>query len=457
MANIRIKIPGGQIVPMKVPDDWSQEQIQEAIKKQFPTDQPQEGQSSIPSIPQSSSMEMGDILKGHLQKGAYSTLQAALQKALSGLPENFAKGASEGMARTGLKGASGLEQLARAPFEGLENQKPFSLPPQQPSQSWGETIGRGAGDIAGTLGVSAPVFIGAEEALPAAIPGLIKTGLSAFTAGAASKEGGEKERGKQGLIDSLLATSLGMLGKGAQKVLPAFKRTPDLEAKIKDLQTQENQIKDVLGNEFDSIATEAEARGINKIPVDKKVMEQIDKYTVKSKANKLLLEKAKQGDYESLRRLQSHLRERADKLKASQDVAQNDLGELMSDLREDINGAIEKELKAKGHDDLVDKLNATKSKYKAYKDKFFANKELSRIFGGEEELPSNLLNVLTKQKNSMKKFREMSPELDEMLKTILEKKEATEKLKKIGLTGAGLGSLYGLEQLGKSLYKAIED
>lgn len=39
MANIKVKLPSGEMVPMRVPDDWDQNKITEEIHKQFPIEQ----------------------------------------------------------------------------------------------------------------------------------------------------------------------------------------------------------------------------------------------------------------------------------------------------------------------------------------------------------------------------------------------------------------------------------
>ena len=48
MANISVRLPNGELQPMSYPDDWSQDQVKEAIYKHFPDAAP--AKSEIPSI-----------------------------------------------------------------------------------------------------------------------------------------------------------------------------------------------------------------------------------------------------------------------------------------------------------------------------------------------------------------------------------------------------------------------
>ncbi len=441
MATSNVKLRSGEIVPMSYPDDWSTEQVEQAIHEQFPD----EGKSQIPSTPfnPSSKPDEGsdESPDEELQVpeetgvfGAYHDLQDLLGNALEkggnflhDIPENLNR-IKKDASKNGLSGVGHIlgqlhagnanlaKSLVNTPHDlfkyMLKKHLAFDIP------------------IPGTkLGTSdliphIPEDTGVEKAL----------GLQA-----------NPERGDE-LTRAIPAIAGGLQGakslvKGGIK---AFKG-PDLHQAIRDTQKVVNEATADAGKVFDKVEAEVGKRGLAHIPIDPAVIEHAEGFLPATKANKALLEKAKTGDYTALRKLQSDLRVKAEKAMSSALKAENDEGELIHETREDINQSIANHLKDTGHKDLAEDLQGTREKYRDIKKTYFSSPALAKVFGASQKVPKNPLTLLSEESTEMKKFMSKHPEVEKaMVKALKHKRNMRLAGKAAGLavSGATAGGTY---------------
>lgn len=360
------------------------------------------------------------FLKENIHKSLHSLLTRAGQHALqyAPLPETFKKGIAEGAQQTAGSASRGIAGLFGG--EGLHESE-LSHP-----ESILQSLGRGAGVLSEGGLLAAPFALGAEGASAGVLPAYISRALGAGSSGALLDPGSLKHRLGEGLQYG--ATSLGLealqpLAKMTKLLVGGFKPRAAADIildKYKDLSHN-------ISESFQGIAEEAGKRGVTKIPVKKNLFNEILKLGPKTTTYKEFVEKAKSGDYESLRKLQTELWKRANRLDKSGLGSEADVADRLREIREDINGSIEKTFKEKGHHDLAEKLNKARGDYKDLMETYHANPVLRKLVGPEEAVPKNFVEKLREDKNSMKRIVERHPELKKHLKF----QGYVEKLKKI--------------------------
>jgi len=236
--------------------------------------------------------------------------------------------------------------------------------------------------------------------------------------------------------------------QGAKSLFSAgrkFLKAPDLKQAIRDTQAKVNAADSRTGKVFDRIESEVGKRGIGKVTLDPEVIEKAEGLLTGSKANKALIAKAKTGDYVALRKLQSDLRVKAEKALSSDLKAENDIGELMDETRQDINQGIAKHLKNTGHEDLANALKQARNEYRDIKQTYFSSPALSKVFGESQVVPKNPMTLLTEESTQMKKFMAKHPEVEAKLKKALSHKQKMKILGKVAqyaVGGATAGGTY---------------
>jgi hypothetical protein len=239
-----------------------------------------------------------------------------------------------------------------------------------------------------------------------------------------------------------------LVGKGISKVKKATS-PPDLKQAIRDTQAKVNQQTRDAGKIFDHVEKEVKARGISKVPIDSKLIDQARGLLSKTLANKKLFEKAKKGDFDALRKLQGDLRNKGEKGLSSDELSNNDLGELMLETRDEINGSIQNHLNNKGHKDLAEALNKARKDYRKLQQTYHSTNKLSKTFGKDQLVPDNPITLLREESTQMKRFMEAHPELEKSLAKALTHKKKMKRLGTVGKIGATVAGIKGADLIFK--------
>lgn len=258
------------------------------------------------------------------------------------------------------------------------------------------------------------------------------------------------------------AVALGGAGKVAGKIastmatkVPAFLRGLVNESTPQALVEAVQKPHDVLSNTADRlygyVKKAIKDRNIS-IPVKPEYIKQAEDILPNTRASKKLIRDAQSGDYNAVHDLQSHLYKKGTKGLASEDVANENQGEEILDLRNKINDDVKDHLIQSGHVDIAHVLEQGKGVYKKLMDTYF-NKNLPKgihklVQSDLRLVPKNPEKLFSQNSKPMTKFLQQHPEASKHLKGVLEKQASQKALKGMAVKGGVLGGLtYG----GKSI------
>jgi hypothetical protein len=359
--------------------------------------------------------------------------------------------------------AGGALQGASIPIRGIASMLPgqFSsnlanapdltkLFPEAKEQ--GHRIAQLGSEILGGGGLFGKLMQGVKgSSALAKVPQALQAPLSLGGAGYIATPGTPTQK-TQGAMGALALGGLGNIaGKAISKVedkLPEFirglttKSTP--EALIESVQKPHDILQSTADDLYGQVRNAVKNRGIT-IPIKDEHLSKIEDILPKTRANKVLIDKARSGDYQATQDLQSHLYKKGTKALSSGDIAQENQGEEILDLRDKINDEAEQHMIKEGHLDVAHLLKQGKKVYAQLKDTYF-NKNLPKGIGKlvhpetrlEPENPEKLFN---QKSESMKSFLQKHPEASAHSKQIKEKKEAIKKLNSLMIKGAGAGGV----------------
>lgn len=225
-------------------------------------------------------------------------------------------------------------------------------------------------------------------------------------------------------------------------------KPPNLKQALRDTQAKVNATDANLGKAFDTVESEVEKRGLRKIPVNKAILDNAEKFLDKTPESKELIKRAKSGEYKALRELQADLRQVGETALSNKLTTERKVGKEAFSTRKQINQSIEKHFDSTGHKDLAELLKTTKTGYKNMQDTYFSTPALARVFGKSQKLPKNPLTLLTEESTEMKRFFSAHPEV----KTLLEKALKHGSRKKIALR---IGTALGSGATGGATYKIL--
>lgn len=428
MGNISVKMPDGNTVPLSFPDDWSQDQIKDAIYKHFPNFK--QYASEIAPTPFNAQQPMHPEQLNQ-QPDENTGVMGIFRDALSGLGHAFQSGAEY---------VRGLPEEVPAAFSQIRHNPLRAI----------ENIGAGGIDIAKGI-INAPRDLGyylKRKQLPT-LPDSALNMLPQYPedTGVEKYLGLDKPEKGDAFLRSTPALATG--GAAVKSLSKAF-RAPDVTKKIKSLQSNVNKRTDDIGQTLNQIESAVEKKGISNVDIDFGLIDAAKDYLPKTKANKILIEKAQDGNYKALRKLQADLRVKGEKALSSELVAENDLGAEILDLRHDINSSIFDHLKNTGNDELAAKLSKSINDYKKIKDTYFSSPGLARVFGESQKVPKNLLNFLAEDSAEMNAFKAEHPELSRMLTKALKRKRDVKRLgKAASIAGYGTSTALAEKLLGK--------
>jgi hypothetical protein len=368
----------------------------------------------------------------------------------------IAGGALQG-ASIPIRGAAGLipseftQNLANSPdLRGLLPQ----------AHGTGQKSAQMAAELLGGGGLFGKIMQGLKGgAALAGVPGALQAPLALGGAGAIATPGDKTDRA----LGAAGALALGGAGKLAGKIgqktgekLPEFMRGLTSKSTPEALVAAAQKPHDVLQNTADELYGQVRSaigkRDI-KIPVNEDYINQAHEILGKTRANRKLIDAARSGDYEAVHELQSHLWKKGTKGSESQDLALENQGEEILDLRDKINDDLEKHLITEGHADIAHVLKQGKKVFAELKDTYYHKnlpKGIGKLVHPElRKVPKNPENLFDENSVPMKRFLAKHPEVAKHSQGILEKEKALKSLNSIFLKGAG-GSAIGLA--GKGLY-----
>ena len=285
------------------------------------------------------------------------------------------------------------------------------------------------------------------------IPGQIITNIVANTAAASPDQEnltGYLPQGRPGaLIENTVAGLLG--GYVAPKVIggtiAAGKYAKDAFRKIdpKKMISKLQSSHDVLENEssklYNFVKDEVKFRGIKDVPISSNLIDQVEYYLPRTKQNIALIKKARSGDYDAIHTMQSDLGKRGQKMKSSTLGADRDQGELMLDLRQEINNNTHDFFEKTMNYDLSDALGLARDKFKELKDIYYGYNPITRVVGELRKLPKNPMTLLGEDSAPIKKLLNEHPDIKRDVETYLKRQKSLTKVKQVGKFGFTIGGL----------------
>lgn len=233
----------------------------------------------------------------------------------------------------------------------------------------------------------------------------------------------------------------------------------------KEVATAVQQSHDVLEKSatdlFDKVGSEAVKRNVDSIPIRKDLIADIaDLEQLPTKKYKALLDKAYSGDYQSLRDLQADLWQKGTNGLKSPLRAEQNAGEHMMELREELNDSIINHFKKTGHLDLAEDLTKAKKYYKNLMDTYFSKKVPAAIKNlvhkESRKVPKNIMNVLSEDSKPMARIRNQThPIVSKKVKDYENKQKAMKDLKNLGIAGGIATGISAPIGLATYLYKNI--
>lgn len=193
---------------------------------------------------------------------------------------------------------------------------------------------------------------------------------------------------------------------------------------------------------FKKVSEEINKRGISQVPVEQNTIEDIREFFPKTKQANFLLEKAKSGDYNSLRKVQSDLYTKGKNSLKSPLESERLRAEEMFEKRDDINQSISNHLQNTGHHDLNEVLNKAREDYRTLQTIYYHpkinNAIVDLVDSDTRKIPKNLIKILQEESKPMDELIKFHPGLEKNINSYVLKKNALSSLKKYGIPfGAG--------------------
>jgi hypothetical protein len=370
--------------------------------------------------------------------------------------------------------AGGVLAGVNMPFQGIASMIPGKVAQDyanadatsyfpQP-QNGDEAALQKVAELGGSLGPLGKMFGMLKSGTELAqVPKFLRNALALTGTGAIATPGdaGDKAMGAAG------ALALGGAGKVAGQVgsavgtkLPAFLRGLTNESTAQSIVDSVQKPHDVMSNTakqlYDYVKGAIKKRGIS-TPVDPQFISQAEEVLPKTRASKKLISDAASGDYEAVHDLQSQLYKKGTAGLASDDIALQNQGDEILDLRSKINDELKNNLMQSGHVDIAHVLEQGKGVYKKLMDTYF-NKNLptgvSKLVQEDLRLvPKDPAAMFEVNSKPMAKFLQQHPETAKHVQGVREKEAAKNALGSIFKKTATVG---GSAYLGKSLYDLLK-
>lgn len=251
------------------------------------------------------------------------------------------------------------------------------------------------------------------------------------------------------------AVNLYGLGKVGQAINPK-----GLLLSRKDIANSITKKHDLLENRasegFKKVSDEINNRGISQIPIEEKTIDEIRDFFPKTKQANALLDKARSGDYNSLRKVQSDLYTKGKNSLKSPLESERLRAEEMFEKRDDINQSISNHLHNSGQNDLNEILNKARADYRTLQKVYYHpkinNSIVDLVDSDTRKVPKNLIKILQEESKPMQELRDFHPGLEKNISSYLLKRNSLSYLKKYGVPvgAAALALKYGNPYRGTS-------
>jgi hypothetical protein len=339
--------------------------------------------------------------------------------------------------------------LARDIFAGGQGgpQKLADIPGMTDPRQLAKGAIQSAGIIGSAFAPEIPAVMKGAALLPRAINALSRTGTQAGLGAMSTPD------------QPVLGASLGVLGNVVPNIFSGIKNligtTKSAFSKIsplkigKDIQASHDKLEKSASDLFTQVQDVAKDRNIGLVNIGKDIKDNIgeyinNKYLPNTMAAKKIISNAKEGDYSSLRKLQSELWHRGTAKKSSVIPSDQDTGEEMLEARDILNDKIINHFNKINHPDLAEKLQDAKHIYKNLKDIYYSHPSISKLVDkSTRKIPKNMFSVLSEESNQMRRLRKENPFIEDVLQKRTEKANALKRLKYLGGLGAGAGILGG--------------
>jgi hypothetical protein len=273
-------------------------------------------------------------------------------------------------------------------------------------------LGEAAEDVGSLLGLGAvnKIYQGGKQALNALpyaknIPNFAKNILAGAGTGAAvspdNRELGGVLGGGLTAVGEAIPAATNTFNKLKPKAFEAIQEGYDTKLKK-------------AGDIFKSVSRIAERKDLNNIPLRQGIIDEIKEFGPKKKSFTRLIDQIKDGNYEALRKAQSELFKRAEKAKSSDLISEQDLGDKLYDLRDEINESIFTHFTNKGLPKLAERLKRGMSQYKQLIDVYHSHPQIAKLVGENRLTPQNS-KVLRENSERMKRLKQEHPEIEKQL------------------------------------------
>lgn len=293
----------------------------------------------------------------------------------------------------------------------------------------------------------------AATAVGSMIPNVMAGGESALgQMGAGAAMGAAQAKPGERMHDAATnALSTLAVFKGAPYVASLFRQVnPTDTANL--IQKGHDALKEQAENAFKDVSKGVHERGIATVPTQEIKFNGLRKYFPDTDEAKKLLNDAKTGNYNALRKVQSDLWTKATKNLRSDLEVDRMRGEEMLERRDKINNAISNHLQNTGNHDLDAVLNKARSDFHDLKDIYYSHPTISKLVDEHtREIPENIFTTLKKNSVPLNRLKEFHPDISADINALNNKKNLKSSLKALGWSGGALGTTYlGLRALTKS-------
>lgn len=419
---IRVKLPNGQYG--QFPDDMPHEEIESILKKQFPP--------------------TGENIESELVAAPFNNQPKAETTGWKGLKDDAINSLAQAI-KGGIGFVRDIPNKLEKSGQYIE-EHPGSSILHYAGQLAAETANLGKGilnlphDVIAELGRKGLVSERVKKYNELPFTHIPEGTEKALGLEADTEKGDELFRAVPD-IASIVAPGISV-AKVGKRVL----KGPDLKTALRETQSKVNSLKNNIGSTFDVVKKEVDQRGIGKIPIKKELISQAENLLDKTPESKDLIKRAKTGDYNALRDLQSDLREIGETALSNKLSTERKIGKEALSTRKQINNSVEGYLEESGHKDLSQLLKQAKQDYAGLQNTYFSSPALAKVFGKSQKVPKNPVTLLTEESTEMNNFFKAHPEMQKMLEKTLKHKSRVKRLGKLGTIGLTAAGIEGLDK-----------
>ncbi len=255
---------------------------------------------------------------------------------------------------------------------------------------------------------------------------------------------------------------LPLMAKGLHNVFSTVKSafTPIKAREVANsIQSSHDKLEKSAQDIFENVGQNAKKRGVDIVPIKGNIIDEVTPHLADTREVKKFLEKARSGDYASLRKLQTDLFRNGTSAEKAGTLAEDLKAQKIFDLRDQINEAISKHLRKTGNEDLANNLDKARKMYRNLKQTYF-NKKLpvaarDLVHPDTRKMPRNVMNTFSEESKPMNRLIKQNPFAEEQLQLHHAKKNAVKKLKYLIPAAGAIGTAGGVGYAGKKGYEYL--